>query len=278
MSLFVLTLSSLFYINQPNAVMREKPCDDSEVVSCAYYSEKVDVLEDSGEWFKIQTAIDKYPGWVKKTAVHITEKELFTSQGQRVAKVTRNAAHLYDRKDTTYGAIHTLPFESRLEVLDSSDVRWVKVLGVDGREGYIQHGDVTFDRKSCTKAEMLALSKQFLHIPYTWGGRSSSGYDCSGYTQMLYRQMGVFLPRDSKDQLAHDGFVETTRDKLVAGDLIFWGLAEDKIRHVGMYLGNDEFIHATVRENQPWIRISVLSAPDWNGEKGHPFRAFRTPK
>ena len=99
---------------------------------------------------------------------------------------------------------------------------------------------------------------------------------------MLYRQMHIYLPRDSKDQLKFEGFEAAARDALKPGDLIFWGLAEDKIRHVGMYLGNGEFIHASARENKPYLRISKLNDLEWNGtgsgKAGYAYRAFRTLK
>jgi cell wall-associated NlpC family hydrolase len=93
---------------------------------------------------------------------------------------------------------------------------------------------------------------------------------------MLYRQMGVFLPRDSKDQVKSSLFVETSLSLLKAGDLIFFGLEQGKIRHVGMYLGDDQFIHSTVAENQPYIRISQLSSPEWSGGGRFKYRTFRT--
>ncbi|MCH9717001.1 MAG: C40 family peptidase, partial [Gammaproteobacteria bacterium] len=51
-----------------------------------------------------------------------------------------------------------------------------------------------------TKDEMIFLSQKFLGCPYTWGGRSSFGFDCSGFVQMLYKEMGICLPRDSGPQ------------------------------------------------------------------------------
>ena len=95
---------------------------------------------------------------------------------------------------------------------------------------------------------------------------------------MLYRQMGIYLPRDSKDQIHWEGFTAIPIDQLLPGDLIFFGLAQDKIRHVGLYLGNNKFIHATVAENAPYIRVSLLSDPEWNGSGRFVYRAARTLK
>lgn len=282
MSAVVLARLTFFYVNEPVVEMREKPTVQSEVVSAAYYSEKVGVLETLGEWLHVQTAVDGYQGWVPKRVVHQTDAELFKTPDVQVAKVTRVSALLYDKKDTAYGPILHLPFESQLEVQDATDKRWIKVRTVDGKDGYIQRGCVSFDAKVYTMQEIPALADQFLGLPYTWGGRSGFGYDCSGFVQMLYRQMNILLPRDSKDQINYSGFTATTREALKPGDLIFWGPAQDKIRHVGMYLGNDEFIHATTSEGMPWLHKSRLSDTEWRGESRegvtYSYRAFRTLK
>lgn len=271
-------LASLLYlINSPVTDMREHPKQESEIVSQAFYSEEVEVLEETPEWVKIETKVDHYRGWIKRGALSQTSKP---SPIATHVKVQRCSAHLYGLQDTIYGPILTLPFESKLRVLEMQDAnsRWIKVALVDGREGFIQRGDVSFDNKHLNIKELCKFSKQFKDLPYTWGGRSSFGYDCSGYVQMLYRQMGIYLPRDTKDQIRWDGFTHTSLEKLLPGDLIYFGLSDDKIRHVGMYLGKGQFIHSTVAENKPYIRISKLTDPEWNGSGRFAYRAFRTLK
>ena len=89
-------------------------------------------------------------------------------------------------------------------------------------------------------------------------------------------QMGVFLPRDSKDQFTFSGFKNRAVSDLLAGNLIFFGFSEDDIRHVGMSLGGEEFIHTSaVTENKPFLRISNVSDPAWSGAGYYPFLAGR---
>jgi len=255
------SLSLLYYINAPVTAMRELPQSKSEVASEAYFSEEVRLLEEKDDWMKIETTADKYQGWVRKEAL-CTRDAPFLDSSMQCAWVSRSAAHLYAKEDTVYGPMLTVPFESRLQVIEpkgESNSRWIKVSLVDGQEGYIQRGDVTLVSRRLSCEEMCRLSLQFLGLPYTWGGRSSFGYDCSGFVQMLYRQMKIQLPRDTKDQIRWEGFKEVALDQLERGDLIFFGLSKDQIRHVGMCMGNNQFIHATVGENQPYIHISNLS-------------------
>lgn len=271
--------SPFYYINVPVAEMREKSQQDSEVVSQAFFSEAVNALENEGDWIKIETLVDKYQGWIKKAALCQRQKPYppLSSPFSASSKVNRCAAHVYHLQDTTYGPIFTLPFESQLECseyIQDSNSRWIKISLPDGRTGYIQRGDVTFDCRLLNREEMCNLSLSFLGLPYTWGGRSSFGYDCSGFVQMLYRQRGVYLPRDSKEQILCEEFTPISVENLLPGDLIFFGLSEDKIRHVGMSLGDNQFIHSTVQENAPYIRISKLSDPEWNGSGTYSYRAL----
>ncbi|MBS4168332.1 SH3 domain-containing C40 family peptidase [Parachlamydia sp. AcF125] len=277
-SLFLAFLPLFYYINSPVIEMREQPNQESEIVSQAYFAEGIKVLEEAHDWIKIETTVDHYKGWIKKGSLCQRQDSFLSNSSTTFAKVNRCAAHLYSVQDTVYGPILTLPFESKLEVLEpkeESNSRWIKVSLVDGREGYIQRGDVAVNPTFVGREQMCNLSLQFLGLPYTWGGRSSFGYDCSGFVQMLYRQMGIYLPRDTKDQINWKGLTAISVEELSPGDLIFFGLAEDKIRHVGLYLGNNQFIHATVAENLPYIRISKLSDPEWNGSGRFIYRAAR---
>lgn len=270
-----LIATSFFYITEPVVNMREEASTSSPLVSQAYYSEAVGVLEEDSDWLKIQTKVDQSTGWIQKKQVPHQTQAVFLANAQ----VNRLAAHLYGEKDTEKGPILTLPYDARLKVVDASDDRWIKVTTVDGLNAYIQRGDIELQPHLLTRQEMCRLSLKFLDLPYHWGGRSSiGGFDCSGYVQMLYRQMGIYIPRDSKEQIRWEGFKPIALDDLSPGDLIFFGLSENQIRHVGMYLENGLFIHATVAENRPYIRISKLSSPEWNGERRFKYVAARALK
>ena len=278
--MFVLSALLFHYIHVPVANMRETPQESSQIVSQGVFSEQVHLLEERGDWTLIETESDHYQGWVKSNQV-CHRQEPFVQSTSCIAKVNRCMAHLYQMPDTTYGPMMTLPFESLLKVMDvgtDTQSRWIKVVTVDGQEAFIQRGDVAFTSPMLTCEEMVVCSQRFLGLPYTWGGRSSFGYDCSGFVQMLYRQMGLFIPRDVRDQVEWEGFSSVEIQDLSPGDLVFFGLSQDKIRHVGMYIGSELFIHATVAENAPYIHISKSSDLDWNGSGKWVYRVARTLK
>lgn len=250
--------------------MRELPQDFSRVVSEAIYSEEVEILEENGRWVLIRTKVDQYAGWLLKEAVVQQPKDFFDS-----AKIRRLKAHLYSITDTKLGPILSLPFGSRLKILQICDERWIKVALLDGREAFVQRGDIAFETKILTKKEIVEFSKEFMGLPYTWGGRSSFGFDCSGFVQMLYREMGKNISRDAKDQILWEWFAPVEVEKGEPGDLVFFGREEKKVSHVGMLIGDQKFIHATVQELQPWIHISDLRNSPWDGSGMFSFRAVR---
>jgi len=260
--------------------MRADPHQKAEVISQALFSEEILLLEEQAEWAKICTLVDHYQGWIKKEGICCRD-EVYPSLGNESKFVTvkRCTAHLYDHQDTIYGPILTLPYESRLELHKEMDHRWLQVMTPGKQCAYVQRGDVEvrgLDSSILNMQQMCEFSQFFLGLPYTWGGRSSFGYDCSGFVQMLYRRCGLFLPRDSKDQCCWSEFSEVSLDSLKEGDLIFFGHDKDKIRHVGMYLTEDRFIHtAAVVENAPYIRISHLTDSAWNGSGYYSYRTAR---
>lgn len=269
--LTAIVLSLLFYINEPVAVMREEVTHDSRVASQALFSEKVSVEKQVGDWSLITTP-DGYQGWAQ-TAALVGRENVYDTD----LKVSRLAAHLYGIKDTEFGPIKTLPFGSQLKALDASDARWIKVILPDEKECFIQRGDVAILPTLTSKADLAEFANKFKGLPYTWGGRTSFGYDCSGFVQMLYNQIGVQLQRDAKQQILDERFQDVSLDMLTPGDLVFFGQNPGKIQHVGLYIGDSQFIHSTVKEFQPWIRVSSLKDPAWAGGDGaaYPYRVFR---
>lgn len=83
----------------------------------------------------------------------------------------------------------------------------------------------------------------WMGTPYVYGGVSKSGVDCSGFTQAVYRSVGIEIPRRASRQSAAAQTV--SRNNLKYGDLIFFNTSGSGISHCGIYLGNDQFVHAS---------------------------------
>ncbi len=96
------------------------------------------------------------------------------------------------------------------------------------------------------RREIVRTARSFIGVPYLWGGNTQDGLDCSGFTMAVYRLNGLNLPRSSREQFEAGRFV--SKAELREGDLVFVRTAAaDKISHVGVYIGEDEFIHAPGR-------------------------------
>ena len=86
----------------------------------------------------------------------------------------------------------------------------------------------------------VGIAEQYLGVPYVWGGASPSGFDCSGLVMYVYSKLGVSLPHYTVSQYDYANGVHVPRSALQPGDLVFF----DGLGHVGIYIGNNEFIHA----------------------------------
>jgi cell wall-associated NlpC family hydrolase len=250
----------------PVANMFSSATDDSDVVSQAILGTNVVTIESRGDWAKILTP-DGYAGWISTASLRPLRDSHAYAQSENTVQVDNLFANLYRETDvTTHKPVLTIPFESRLEVEQEGsgdDARWLRVRLPDQSTAWIQNGDVVRDPKLLTIAQSIELAKRFLGIPYLWGGRSSFGYDCSGFTQMLVRQRGINMPRDADLQAAWNGVVVIDRKDLQTGDLLFFGSSPANITHTGMFIGNGEFIHDTTHDH-PIVQISRLDDEPWS--------------
>lgn len=98
-------------------------------------------------------------------------------------------------------------------------------------------------------------AERFVGIPYRWGGDNVvDGMDCSGFVRAVFNLCGVNIPRTSREQFRTGETVG--KDDLAEGDLVFFGASEDQINHVGIYVGDNRFVHAPRRGDD--IKISSL--------------------
>ena len=106
---------------------------------------------------------------------------------------------------------------------------------------------------------IIAYASNFLGTPYLWGGTSpSTGFDCSGFTQYVYKHFGISLGRTTYDQI-NDG-VQVSRDNLKSGDLVFFG-ASGSPSHMGIYVGNNTYIHSP--RTGDVIKVSSMTRKDY---------------
>lgn len=262
----------------PVTNMYSGPSDNTDVVSQAIYGSNVTLVTARGEWSRIQTA-DHYKGWVPSRHLRLVQNGAGYATAGTVVQVESLFANLYREPDVTrHKPVLTIPFEARLEVIpdgnqdEQKDGKtkedrkasegWLQVRLPDKRSAWIQSSDVVSDPKPLSIPESIDLAKRFLGIPYLWGGSSSFGFDCSGFTQMLVRARGIIMPRDADKQAAWTGVVAVDRKDLQPGDLLFFGSSPHDINHTGMYIGDGQFIQDTTN-GHPVVQISRLDDEPW---------------
>lgn len=112
-------------------------------------------------------------------------------------------------------------------------------------------------------ADVIQIAQEQMGTPYRYGGtgRGDDGFDCSGLIQYAYRQAGISIPRQSRDQARTGRAVERSSDALQPGDILTFAQHGRRITHVGLYLGDGRFIHSASKG----VQISTLGTDDPNG-------------
>ncbi|MFC4767916.1 C40 family peptidase [Effusibacillus consociatus] len=105
-------------------------------------------------------------------------------------------------------------------------------------------------------ADAAETAKQFVGVPYAWGGSSPSGFDCSGFVRYVFAQKGIELPRTSQAMFEQGSAVS----ELQPGDLVFFTTYAQGATHVGIYIGDQQFISATSSHG---VKIDSFSSSYW---------------
>jgi len=165
-------------------------------------------------------------------------------------KVGIKVASLY--KDPTFKSelVTQALLNEELLVLDRIK-NWYKVRQWDNYESWIHsfylyksEEPIFHESIECNSYNLLEIAKSYLNTPYLWGGKSKLGFDCSCFIQTVYKQLGVFFPRDTSEQIKSKNLVEIKYSNINLGDLLFF--ANNKvINHVAIYISNGDMIHAS---------------------------------
>ena len=132
---------------------------------------------------------------------------------------------------------------------------WVEVFLPSGKACWARAYDVMdFDEwvrtREATRENLIATARRLLGTPYMWGGASVKHFDCSGFTQFVYRQCGIVLPRNAREQIHTGEEIPYDFDRMLPGDLIFYGPPATArkpmvVAHVAMYMGDKKIIHSS---------------------------------
>jgi len=239
----------LLNTNQRNAFcfvgispIRCTPNDSSEQVSQLVFGEVVEVIEIKNYWVKIKTLKDAYEGFVDyKHLIALSDKEL---------------RQWLDQAETTTVLHQTLKCPWGNQIIPCGSFI--------GNEQIFNIGIYQFEKIVADNSDKkgIELATALLNTPYLWGGKSSFGIDCSGFSQLIFRSIDLNLPRDAyqQEELGQDVSFKD-REPM---DLAFFSNDKGKITHVGIIMDGNSIIHASGR-----VRIDTLKQDGiWNEEMG----------
>ena len=214
------------------APLRAEASDRCEMVSQLLFGDYFEIISKTETWAYIRTAYDDYEGWInylqykeitQKECKELIQKSFITGLFNDLEVIKENGEILHLVPGSN------LPFYSN-NCFHINDVNYTckKVISTS----------------SNFSEEIEQAAKFYLNTPYLWGGKSPYGIDCSGFTQIVFKQFNIQIKRDASQQ-ALQGEVVGFLQEAKLGDLAFFDNSEGKITHVGILLNDHQIIHAS---------------------------------
>ncbi|MCI8651972.1 MAG: C40 family peptidase [Oscillospiraceae bacterium] len=248
--------------------LRSEASTGSAILTTANTGDLAIVLEDVGDgWYKVD--YHSTEGYMSAQYIDLSTT-IETDLGYGLVQTEGSTLNLRSGPGTDYDRVAILS-DNTVVTLLGMDNGWFKLRHNDtvgyASSDYIvtclnaagDRGDTVLPAANASLAQqIIAYAKQSLGKPYVWGGNGPNSFDCSGFTKYVYAHFGYNLNRTASAQLNNG--VAVTRDQLQPGDLIFFynGKVSTPVSHVGIYIGNGDFIHAS--SNSYTVEIDTLYA------------------
>jgi len=212
----------------------------SEIISQALIWEKLEIIKTNKNWFKVRQW-DCYEGWIHNSYLiddNIYNKNNLSNKYKWYAVQNR----IIKAESIDSNVIKYLSFGSVIPIIDKQNDIFVSIFP-NGEKFHINKLFLLPFNMKISIQNIIDLAIENLGVPYTWGGKSGFGYDCSGFIQSLFRFANINLPRDSKEQIKYDN-LKKIKNNYMGGDLIFFS-ENNKVSHVGMFINKVNFIHCS---------------------------------
>lgn len=234
-------------VNSDGLRLRASASTDSDILANAAKGDNVVVIRQVGDWYLVDYNLEI--GYM--SAQYLTFKERENVE-LGYGKINTAAVNMRATPSSEGDLMAQLAMGEKAYII-GLNCGWYKVQ-YNGMTGYIRsdlmeltQAPVSNSQGSYTSvaSQLVSYAESYMGTPYVWGGTSPSGFDCSGFTKYCYQAFGVNLNRTAAQQLSNGSKVAS--GDLAIGDLVFFGntySSSEAATHVGIYVGNNQFIHA----------------------------------
>lgn len=244
--------------------VRQGPGMDQPVIGNLFDGDDVIIIKANEEkdWYYVKNDITE--GWISAdyaTETYQSKKAIMSSIEESI-EISRG-----DERTESNHVAANIGADEEVELLDYQN-GWYYIKKSDGILVWLNEDDINLSliaQKDNGNEDIIKEAKKHLGKPYKWGATGPNSFDCSGYTQYVFRQAGVKLPRVSKEQAKVGEHVN--REDLQVGDLVFFdtsGSMNHIITHLGIYIGDNQFIHASSSKTGRYVRITSLDKDFYN--------------
>ncbi len=266
--------SGVGFVNTGSLRLREGPSTATATLAYATQDEVVVILEQTGSWYKVLYNLKE--GYMHADYLNVAAVE---NAELGYGRVNDTSVNMRTGPGTGYRSIGKSNTGDMAYVIGLNK-GWYKVIWQDAicyiRSDFLDLTEAPYENRANPKspiffrggwsfgtpvsvenfknsANYIGASKnqaiidtamQYIGVPYLWGGTTPAGFDCSGFTQYVFRQHGISINRTTSTQYQNGYYV--AKSDLQAGDLVFFqNTYREGISHVGIYLGDGRFVHAS---------------------------------
>jgi len=270
------------YVNANQLNVRSGVGTDYDKLTTLKRGDKVGLIRMEGEWAKIRT-LSGLTGYVVARYLVNSEAEVEPEKPIAYWYINANQLNVRSGPGTEYEKIETLSRGAKIGYF-ASEGEWARILTPSGKTGYmllkyLVESESEVDRASSIptagSSAVTPLAQQIVDysmslqgVKYVYGGYSTKGFDCSGFVKYVYAHFGINVPRSSAD---YAGFgKKVSRENLRPSDILLFDTDGGNwdVSHVGIYIGNGKFIHASTTKGKVVVAsLSEYPAPYYGARR-----------